>query len=221
MHDYVIIIVYHANDPLTQFHYQRFVRFHPNVPVVMIKSENFDQPDCWKYDWMWAYCDNIFYRWFLSDQKILANKYCIFDYDTLCNQPVTDFYSDVWNDRFVCSAHFSYEQNPGWHWFKFYDSKFHNPHYRQHRHGALPFSGMIIQHDDANLLIQTQINDIFWKDCISELRIGTILRMNSIPMSSLPKPKDRYISPFTNYLPENFGNLPGIFHPVKTIQVPA
>lgn len=217
MQEFVILIVYHNNDDLTKFHYEQFKKYHPSTPIVMIKSDDFDKPDYWKYDWMWGYCDNIFYRWFLSDQKILANKYVIFDYDTFCNQPVKDFYSEVWDNRFICSAHFSFEQNPGWYWFKTYDAKFYKPEYRKYRYGALPFSGMIIQHDDAKLLIDCQINDPFWKDCISELRIGSILNMNSIPMTSLPISRIRYISPFEKNLPQNAHSLTGIFHPVKKL----
>jgi hypothetical protein len=217
MQNYVIVITYHNNDNLTKYHIEQFIKFNPSIPVVAIKSDDFSKPDCWKYDWMWAYCDNIFYRWFLSDQKILADKYILFDYDTLCRQSVKDFFDKYWNDRCVFSISFDYSQNPNWMWFNHYKNKLENSIYDNFKSGVVPYSGSIMQYDDVLLLVKTQIEDNIWADCISELRIGTILNYNNIPISNYRPDKPGFITHDQSLLPKNYLVLPGIYHPVKTI----
>lgn len=215
MKDFVILIVYHKHDELTKQNYDRFKQFNPDIHVEMIRHEDFAELPHWNYDWMWGYNDNIWYRWFLSDKKILADRYFIFDYDTYCNDSIKNFYSKVWDKQFACSEHFSTKQNPNWSWFQIYKQQLDI--YQDKLYGVVPPSGMMIRHDDAVALIEEQTKNLIWKNIFLELRIGTILNMNNVEFSFIDKTKIHYISPFTQTVPLNYQSVPGIYHPVKTI----
>jgi hypothetical protein len=225
MLNYAIIIVYHNDDELTKYNISTFQKYHNKNIVIPIKSDDFPQPAYWQYDWMWAYCDNIFYRWFLSKQKVIADRYFVFDYDTLCNDSVENYYSKVWDRGFVCQQHFGYNpnQNPQWEWFLVYEEHFNsdlsNPLYREKRYGVVPFSGTMIRYNDLQNLIDYQISDYrFWKNIISELRMGTILNIHNVDIAQIDTEKHQFITPFAHNLPKNYRTQKGIFHPVKTLK---
>ena len=216
MNEAIIIITYHEYNALTKYHIERFQLFNPDFSVIPIKDSDFDKPPYWHYDWMWAYCDNIFYRWFLSDHKILSDRYFLFDYDTFCNENIKDFYHQVWDKQFACSEHFSIKQNPNWNWFNVYKDKL--TEYTQYLYGIVPYSGIMIRHDDAKNLIEEQINNRIWANKISEIRLGTILNMQKVNISNINKNK-KYITPFKQSVPLNYKYEPGIYHPVKTVTI--
>jgi hypothetical protein len=213
MIDSLIIITCHKKDPITNYHINRFKEFHRDIPVIPIYEQDFNKLPYWDYDWMWAYCDNVFYRWFLSKQKILAKRYFLFDYDTFCNDHIKNFYEKVWDKRVACSNHFSYKEKPKWQWFIKYKDDLQI--YIDNLYGIVPYSGLMIGHDEVELLIREQINNPIWRDKISELRIGTILNINNISISFIDIDKQNFISHHKYYLPKNFLGVKGIFHPLK------
>jgi hypothetical protein len=214
IHDACILFVYHDKNELTIQNYKRFKKFNPEYPVVMMRHEDFPLMPEWDYDWMWGYNDNIWYRWFLSQNKILADRYFIFDYDTYCNDSIKNFYSKVWDKQFACSDHFSIDKYPTWSWFEKFKDQLKQ--YSSKLYGVCPPSGMMIRHDDAKKLIDEQLkNSQVWKKIFLELRIGTILNLNDVQISFIDENKKNYITPFSQSVPNTYKNVPGIYHPVK------
>jgi hypothetical protein len=213
MYEAIIVITCHKKDPITLYHINRFKEFHKDIPVIPVFEQDYPRLSYWNYDDMWKYCDNVFYRWFLGKDKIISERYFLFDYDTFCNDHIKNFYYKVWDHPVACSKHFSYYQNSKWIWFKEYKDTLKE--YRDKLYGIIPYSGMMIKYDAVSKLINEQINHSIWKNIISELRIGTILNMYNIPISCFDKDKTHFISSNSRNLPNNWLNEQGIFHPVK------
>lgn len=217
MQEACIIIIYHTGvEELTQRHYDRFKQFNPEIPIVIIKHEDFELLPYWNYDDMWHSNDSILYRWFLSDKKILAERYFIFDYDTYCNDSIKNYYKNVWNEQAACSDHFSIQQYHNWSWFEKHQQ--HLSIYKDRLYGISPPVSLMVKHDVLNNLIQEQINNSIWKNVFLEVRMGSILNINGVKIASIDKTKKHYISPFTHVVPENYKEITGIFHPVKNIE---
>lgn len=217
MHDACIIFTYHNNDQLTQSHYDRFKYFNPEYPIVMIKHEDFQQLPYWDYDWMWGYNDNIWYRWFLSNEKILADRYFIFDYDTYCNDSIKNYYGGVWEEQCACSDHWSIQKYSNWSWFEKYAE--HLKIYKDKLYGVSPPSSLMIRHNDMAQLIQEQQNNSIWRKVFLELRIGTILNINNVKISFIDEQKKHHSTAFPWCVPVNYNNTPGIYHPVKKLLI--
>ena len=214
MQEACIIIMYHTGvEELTQRHCDRFKQFNPEIPIVMIKHEDFELLPYWNYDSMWHSNDSIMYRWFLSDKKILAERYFIFDYDTYCNDSIKNYYKNVWDEQAACSDHFSIQQDPNWSWFEKHQEELSI--YKDKLYGIVPPVGLMLKHDVLNNLIQEQINNSIWKNIFLELRMGSILNINGVKIAHIDKNKKHYISPFTHVVPQNYKKITGIFHPVK------
>lgn len=221
IHKYAILVVYTNLDHLTKYHIERFQQYHPGTPVIPICHQDFPELSHWKYDWMWAYCDNIVYRWFLSKDSILADRYFIFDYDAFCNDSVLNVYNEVWDKQFAASDHFSYNERPDWVWFEKYKDQLID--YTPYLHGIVPMNGLMISHDYLRQIIAEQINNTVWSNIISELRVGTICKLLNLNIDFIyanPYMRNNN-TPFASLLPANYLMKKGIFHPVKIVAVGA
>lgn len=213
MKEAVILLIYHQKDEITLNHFNRFKEFNSDVPIEMIRHEDFPLDLSWDYNDMWGSSDNIFYRWFLSERKILADRYFIFDYDTYCNDSIKNFYSKVWDCQFACSDHFSIQQYFNWSWFEKYKEQLKI--YQNMLYGVCPMSGIMIRYTDTERLISEQQNNTIWRNVFSELRVGSVLNLLGVKFSFIDEQRKSYITPFTHVVPQSYISLPGIFHPVK------
>ena len=182
MEDVVILVAYHEKPSvleLLKHHLERFRRFNPGVAIVPVTHSKLDRHPAWDYGNMWHFCDNIYYRWFLSESRVLSRRYIWFDYDTWCNENVHEFFQQVWDAPLACAKHFAHKEYPTWMWFHRTDLLPCGEQYRNQEelHGVAPICGVMLSQDVFAMLVEEQVNHAdTWRHVFCELRLGTLLR---------------------------------------------
>jgi len=214
MHSLCVLYLHHADDDLTNFHYEMIKKSNPTVPIVPLtfklgmrnsvamsinlpKNQNNSE---------WRNCDMLVYEWFRSDLRIMAERYLILESDTLCNMPIKEFYSDVWNKAASGAKIQTPQSNPKWRpFFEARQLKLGE----QHLQGITPLCGILLSFealDSITKLAKDRCLDLL--HC--ELRIGMLLSRAGYAAESISDCIDQYISCFMQ-IPIG----PGIWHKIK------
>jgi hypothetical protein len=186
--DIVVLIAYHEKPAvleLLKHHLERFRRFNPDVVIVPLTHATLERHPAWDYANMWRQADNIYYRWFLSRNRVEAQRYVWFDYDTWCNQSVREFLEPVWDAPFACAKHFAYHQHPRWCWFNQPQLLPGGEQCRNKEtlHGVVPICGVFLSREVFAILVEEQVKEpATWRHVFSELRLGTILTTRGVPI---------------------------------------
>jgi hypothetical protein len=210
MEDCVILFLYHRRDEITTFHLSELRKYNPHFKIVPLSPSSHTQSTLWSYNNMWMHNDTMIYDWMDSKDFIRAKRYCWFDWDTLSEQSVDEYYGDYWDSDMAGTNIKSINHEPNWQWFRHaYKNKNLNK-YHNYFTGITPFCGIII---NGNLLIESvnqmkKENDL-WIEQMNELRLPTCVKICGGSVTQLKK---NSIQPF----PSNIGNKGKIFHPVKT-----
>ena len=123
MHELVILFFHHNSSPTTLANLESLRLSNPNVPVVPLYCRDggectpvpnaVEVPCTFDRGSNWHNPDLIWVEWFRGPNKIEAERYVWFEYDTHATAPVSEVYASVWNADAVCGQSFVYGRD-GW-----------------------------------------------------------------------------------------------------------
>lgn len=186
MEDCVILFLHHQNDDITKYHLEMFQKYNPNFKVVALNPSSSPKSNLWLYDNMWMYNDTMIYDWVDSNNFIEAKRYCWFDWDTLCNQSVDEYYGDNWDDDIVGTNIYTNDTNPGWQWFNHARIKKDLNKYNDKFVGISPFCGILCSREALfESINQMRSENHLWKDQNNEFRFSTCANICNIPIKKI------------------------------------
>lgn len=212
----VVLFVHHNNDATTRKHYELLVE-HNDFPIVPLfcrdgrpgkaMPEAITLASSFSKGSNWHNVDWICRDWFLSCDRIDAQRYIWLDWDCLANEPLADWYGDCWSKDFVVSQIKRLDSK--WGWFRRRKGQLPNG-LASHRIGIAPLNGVLLSRRAMRAFCESDLPD----GVISEMRLPTMLAAKGIHATEMPREKAK-----TNrYLPRNQSiaiHGTGLFHPVK------
>lgn len=209
MKDCVILFLHHNKDDVTNFHLNQFKIHNPYFKVIPINPSSYPRSSLWSYNNMWMHNDTMIYDWMDSEDFVLAKRYCWFDWDTLCEQPVDEYYGDNWDSDFAGTHVYNIQNHSWWQWFQ-HAKKYENlSKYHNELRGIAPFCGTIVSKDALQISVERLKKENFeWVDQMNELRLATCANLEGVALSAI---KRNSIQPFIS----NIGSNGKILHPVK------
>ena len=200
----------HANDPVTEHHHKQLLKHNPEFHVVRLTPASHPDLPFWDYDNMWMYNDTMIYKWLLSPDYIKAERYCWFDWDTLCEENVKSFYGDAWDAELAATNVSTITNNKQWQWF---DHARKNNELRgceSRFKGITPFCGAIIKHDLLQACVMRMMREQrLWRAQNNEMRLATCAELEGAKLTELPKKSIQFKAHMTR--------PGGITHPVKQL----
>ena len=210
MEDCVILFLHHKNDLITKQHLSLLEFYNPYFKVVPLTPDSHPRSNLWSYGNMWMHNDTMIYNWIDSSDFIKAKRYCWFDWDTLCQQPVDEYYGASWNADMAGTNLFDKLNNPSWWWFEHAKKHKTLSQYFDIMKGLVPFCGIIASNDALEHSIKHMKKEfILWREQMNELRLPTCAHLCGIKVSQIDR---NSIQPFKT----NIGNNGKIIHPIKT-----
>jgi hypothetical protein len=212
--DLCILFIHHSDDELTRFHADLIRTNNPTahfVPLTFSKglAGAVSPGKFFPGEWPSRNTDNLIYAWSWSCDYVLAKRYVVLEYDTLCTVPICDFYRAVWNEPLAAAASVTLEKNPDWWWFR------EIPDFRPFGNtlaGIIPLSGLFLSNEALTSLAELARNPLYWP-LFCECRVGTMARAAGYsPVRISPDAAD-----FLTWQPR-VPSRPGIWHPVKSKQ---
>lgn len=216
MNEAVVLFVHHRNDAVTRRHLQ-LLRTHNDFPVVPLFCDDrmggtaLDDavrlPMSFQRGRNWHNLDWICRDWFLSSHRIDAERYVWLEWDCLANEPLRNWYADLWYADFVAST--SVRPPAPWYWFR--SQRAFLPHALvPYASGITPMNGVLMSRRAMSAYAQADVPE----GLFCELRLPTILASCGITASRLPSHKATQ----NRFLPRG-ASVPvigrGLFHPVK------
>jgi hypothetical protein len=209
MEDCVIFFLHHRNDEITNFHLDQFKIHNRHFKIVTINPSSYPKSPLWSYKNMWKYNDIMIYDWIDSEDFIKAKRYCWFDWDTLCEQSVDEYYGDQWDSDMAGTNIKTIKTDLNWQWFRHaYKNKNLIKYYRYFI-GVTPFCGTIINGEILmeSINLMKKENEL-WKEQNNELRLSTCAKICGANINKINR---NTVQPFGSQI----GINGKIFHPVK------
>ncbi len=213
-----ILFFCHRDNPVTRQHLEILRSVNP-YPVVAISrntvrpvpgSANLQPEDEGLSENGRSSVDMSLYAWF-RHRGLDAERYICLEWDTLATLPVREFYEEVWNEPVSAATVMLPENDPHWYWFRQMSRL--PDELRQYAAGLVPFCGTLLSH---SALCDAVFRKPIPADVFCELRLGTLLRYQGYPLTSLPEIRRRTIS-YTEKLINVSTSGPAIYHPVKRL----
>jgi hypothetical protein len=209
MEDCVILFLHHNNDEITRFHLNQFKIHNPYFKIVPINPSSYPKSKLWSYNNMWMHNDTMIYDWMDSKDFVPAKRYCWFDWDTLCEQSIDEYYGEHWDSDFAGTHVYNIQNHSYWQWFQ-HAKKYKNlSKYHNELRGVAPFCGTIVSKDAFQISVERLKKENFeWIDQMNELRLATCANLEGVTLSAI---KRNSIQPFAS----DIGNSGKIQHPIK------
>jgi len=209
MHECVILFLHHKFDDISKKHLQNLELYNPHFIVVSLTPYSHKRSSLWSYDNLWMHNDTMIYDWMDSDDFIKSKRYCWFDWDTLCQQSVDEYYGDAWDAEMSGTNFYDIKNHYHWHWFK-YARKFPElSKYYEILKGLTPFCGILSSKDALEYSLQKMKQEYnLWKFQMNELRLPTCASLIGFKLTTIG---NNSIQPFSQCV----GSKGKIFHPVK------
>ena len=147
-----ILFLHHRDDPTTRTHLDLLRRLNPYPVVALCNAAPEHVAGAldvarltaqWSGEDPWGGTDTVLYRWFLHG-GLHAERYIIFEWDTLATVPVREFYDEVWDADVAGAVAKRIERDPDWFWFHQIE-QLPEP-LRPHAGGLLPLNGTLLSH---------------------------------------------------------------------------
>lgn len=215
-HELCILFLHHRDDELSRFHLNLIREHNPGTPVVSLTFVDGLQGAIRVGDWAWPVHDEWFsnevmvYSWY-ARKNLEAERYVIFDYDTLVLEAVESFYAQVWDSDVACARPVLYENEPDWYWFgpDFVSADLKD--FRGRLAGMVPASGSFFS-DRALSAMVSLASDRTFSELFCECRLGTLARIAGFQIEPIRHDAERFLN-WTEVSPVG----KGIWHPVKHI----
>ena len=218
-----ILFIHHTDDAVTQNHLALMEKLNPGTPVVplaftkglthaklmpniVLPAKAANQEPHGNFNSQWFHLDRLLYEWFLSPDRIEADRYLLLEWDTFCTVPAKEFYKPCW-DKPAAGAQIHQFSNAGWTWFQSFDWR---KRYGKHLNGISPTCGVMFSHKALND-VATLAKDPAHHDLFCETRLGTMLSMTGHQPSVIFPGVSKYIACVWR---KPRGD--GIWHSVKT-----
>lgn len=213
-HELCILFLHHRNDELSRFHLNLIREHNPEVPVVPLTFVDGLQGSTRAGGWAWPVHDEWFsndvmvYSWY-ARKNLEAERYVIFDYDTLVLEAVKSFYVEVWDSEVACARPVLYENEPDWYWFgpDFVSADLKD--FRGHLAGMVPASGSFFSDRALSAMVRLARDNVFSK-LFCECRLGTLARTAGFQITRVRRDAEKFLN-WTGVSPVG----KGIWHPVK------
>jgi len=211
MEECVILFLHHKFDSISIHHLKTLERYNSHFKVVSLTPNSNKRSLLWSYENLWMHNDTMIYDWIDSNNFINAKRYCWFDWDTLCGEPVDEYYGDSWNAEMVGTNYFDINNNYQWQWFR-HARKFNElAKYFHIMKGLTPFCG-ILASKEALLYSLEKMKEEYslWKYQMNELRLPTCANLVGIKLSTTG---NNSVQPFAQCI----GPKGKILHPIKML----
>ena len=234
-----IIFLHHNTDDITLDHLDKIKQFNPDIPVYTVgfstdnlidNSHVVNKSQDWipqntslhsemqtKYGYAPPNADYLILDFIDKNQHLDHEKYLVFEWDTLFNTSVQNFYEGALNFDFFCSHFFVGSDLESWWWYQFFTD---NQKAMPQLAGLTPTSGLLFS---KNLLIQMlaelKNNVATYDNFDAETRLASLVKACGqeflLPFNNVSK----FIHPplgshFNHKLEE------AIYHPVKNPLIP-
>lgn len=186
MEDCVILFLHHKKDEVTNNHLSLMIQNNPKFKVVPLTPSSSHRSPLWSYENMWMHNDTMIYDWMDSPEFIKSKRYCWFDWDTRCEQPVDEYFGDYWDAGMAGTNLHATSLNANWQWFNHAKQKNELLRIWGDLRGISPFCGMIASMEALSVSVDRLKKDSeLWVHQMNELRLATCAHLSGVGLSTV------------------------------------
>lgn len=188
MEDCIIFFLHHKKDEVTNHHLHLMIKNNPKFKVVPLTPSSSPKSQIWSYENMWMHNDTMIYDWMDSSEFIKSKRYCWFDWDTRCEQPVDEYFGDSWDAGMAGTNLHATSFDANWQWFNHAKQKNELLRIWSDLRGISPFCGMIASMEALNVSVERLKKDSeLWKHQMNELRLPTCAHLSGIDLATVDR----------------------------------